>query len=538
MPTHRWSHLLAAITLSCWPGLRAAAPEPAYHGGALVVTDPALHPGHLSPGQVLPIRLSRLVPPAGAAPPALQGCEAPGSVRYGQLVFGQLSPACVTFTVTFSPAGTAPPPRTVTLRLGDSVDLAGDGLPDLALRAPVKALTAGAVAIDYALLAFSCDAGHTAMFALAPEAFQDARYPYGISGVTPSGGFIFQSDCLPLRASGVRGGNRASFQADRSLLVEPAPGDVLVEVRTGRLERIERVRRTLDGMELQYAPAGTPFLFREVFGAAWVHVSGKLADLGRRYRCGRSAPGPQWDWQENLVDLSFSQPLMDDADGRMELQVAVRLGVSLDLSANVNYYGLTAQLGAEVDEALRLAMDYRGERPWRHAFGPYTVAKPEVGFTVCGVPMSVSMELTAGLDLDNQDTGTALQGLRSTGRWGWSAALAASWGWRGIRVNASDPVLSDTLVIQGLPENRSDLNGHASISPWMTISPRLGFASFFYGECPNKLALVTSAGGGHAQEDVSYQLSAGFKLELPVLGTVWERTWPLYQWSDTVWSFH
>ena len=201
MPNPRRFHPLAAAVLIFCAQL-AAGTEPAYrtgayHGGALIVTDPMISRGHLAPGQVLPIRLSRLTPPADPALPPRRGAETPGSVRYGQLVFQQVSPAGVTFTVAFHEAGEdLGPSRTVTLHLGDSVDLTGDGLPDLALQVPVKALTVGTAAVDYALLSFPCDAAHTAMFALAPEAFAGSTYPYGISGVTAAGNFIFRSDSL------------------------------------------------------------------------------------------------------------------------------------------------------------------------------------------------------------------------------------------------------------------------------------------------------------------------------------------------------
>ena len=44
----------------------------------------------------------------------------------------------------------------------------------MVFQAPAKALTAGSAAIDYALLAFPCDAAHASTFALAPGAFPGA----------------------------------------------------------------------------------------------------------------------------------------------------------------------------------------------------------------------------------------------------------------------------------------------------------------------------------------------------------------------------
>ena len=101
MSTHLWLCSLTAVILTCLPRLEAAGGPAcrAYRGGGLVVTAPALHPGHLAPGQVLPIRLSRLLPPGPGLPP-LQGSEAPGSVRYGQLVFQRVSPSSITFMAT------------------------------------------------------------------------------------------------------------------------------------------------------------------------------------------------------------------------------------------------------------------------------------------------------------------------------------------------------------------------------------------------------------------------------------------------------
>jgi len=336
--------------------------------------------------------------------------------------------------------------------------------------------------------------------------------------VTPSGQFIFQSEGPTVRAE--------------AFLVEPGPGDVLVEARTGRFGRIGQARRTLAGLDLEYARPGTPFLFREVFGAAFVHVSGDLGQLSRRGRA------QEWDWQANLVDLSFTQPLMDNADGKLDLQVAARLSASIDLTADVTFYGLSAQVAADVDETLRLAADVRSSKPSSQTFGPLTLANPEFGFAVDGVPLVFSLEVSAGLDLDNQDTGTALQGVSSAGHWGWSASLAASWGWSGVEVNAPDPVATSSLVFQALPENRNRMKGSTTIRPWLGIKPRIGFSSLLYAECPNRLAVSCTAASAtpavRVREDVSYQLDAGFSLDLPLLGSVWERTWPVYTWSQVL----
>jgi hypothetical protein len=543
MPIPRWFCPLTALALACALHLEAAvaAPDtaPAYHGGALVVTNPGLAQGHLAPGQILPIRLSRLTRPADGPPP-LQGTETPGSVRYGQLEFLQVSPASVTFSVAFRDGG---PARTITLRRGESVDLAGDGVPTLALQAPVKALQAGGDAIDYALLAFACDAGHTAMFALAPEAFEGGRYPYGISGLTPAGQFIFQTDCLGARPT--RGPGKATLvfpeQAGPAFQVRPDPGDVLVEAQSGRFGAIQQVDRTVSGLEIRYAPAATPFLFRDVFGAACVQVSGNLAELARRYRCG---PAALWDTSLTLVDIARAEPLLDDPRGQLALQLAARLSVDLSLSVNANYHGISAGMAAYLDETLRLAVDGHLQLPFSKQFGPLSLARNEVGFAIYGVPLAVSLDLTGGLDVDSQDTGTLLEGISATGRWGWSSNVAATWGWRGIKVNAPAPVPTNTLVIQGLPENASSMTGQGSVRPWLTLIPKLKFASCLFAECPSALAATalvrTSAGPGapaaHAQLDVDYQLKAGIGFELPLFGHVWDRTWPLYTWSDTVWA--
>jgi hypothetical protein len=514
----------------------------AYRGGALVVTDPDRAQGHLVRGQVLPIRLSRLTAPAGPAP-SLQGTEAPGSVRYGQLVFQELSPDRVTFTVAFRDAGcNLGPARTCTLRRGDSVDLTGDGLADLAFQAPAQPLTAGASAVDYALLAFPCDAAHAAMFALAPEAFPAARYPYGISGVTPGGHFIFQSDGLPLTACGAREGG-AAFSlayAGPALAVEPAPGDVMVEAESGSFGRIEQVHRTPGGLDLHYAVPQTPFLFQEVFGAAYVRISGPLADLVRRYRPGTAGLG---QWRQDLVDFDITQTLMDSSFGRLDLRAAAHLGVSLALTANVNYYGVSAQVDAELDQRLRLVATYRAGCPWNLSFGPWTLAEPKVGIPVWGVPITVSLPVTVGLAADSDCTGSSVAGLSASGSWGWSASLAATWGWDGVQVDAPAPVSRSSLVFGGLPENRVQVDGRASFSPWMAITPRILIAHLLEGRCSNTLMVVGSVqgdgaahGSDRAQLDADYQLKAGFSVDLPLLGRVWERSWPLYDASRTVWS--
>ena len=112
MQAHRWIHSLAAAALASCPLFMLAVPppgraplpppgRPAPSGSTMAA--PCWSPTRAwlratwLPGQVLPIRLSRLTPPAGGERPPLQGAEVPGSVRYGQLVFQQVSPGRVTF---------------------------------------------------------------------------------------------------------------------------------------------------------------------------------------------------------------------------------------------------------------------------------------------------------------------------------------------------------------------------------------------------------------------------------------------------------
>ena len=67
---------------------------------------------------------------------------------------------------------------------------------------------------------------------------------------------------------------------------------------------------------------------------------------------------------------------MNNEYGRLDLQVAADLGADLSLTANINRRGLTAQLGATADEALRLAADYRLDRAFNQDFGSWTLADP------------------------------------------------------------------------------------------------------------------------------------------------------------------
>lgn len=516
MPVRRWFHLMAALCLASLARAGPGRQPEAYRGGALVVTDPDRARGHLARGQVLPIRLSRLAPPA-AGPPPLAGTEAPGSVRYGQLVFLEVSPARITFRVAFQEPGGLGTSRTVTLRPGEGVDLTGDGLQDLVFQAPLRPLLAGSSAIDYALLAFPCDAAHAAMFSLPAEACPGAKYPYAISGVTPGGRFIFQSETLP------------SAAGDLALLapeVEPAPGDVLVEARTGTFGRIGQVHRTRRGLDIHYAAPETPFLFQEVFGAAYVSIKG--------LRPGRE--GVAWD--PVLVDFDTTQNLLDGEAGRLDLEAAARVQVELSLTACVNYYGLSAELDAELDESLRLEVRCRAGRPWDLYFGPWTLAEPTLPIPAAGIPITLSLPVTAGLSADSHGTGTAIEGISARGHWGWSARVAASWGWRGVQVNAPAPEVRSSLDCAGLPSNRVRIDGKASIGPWLAVTPHIQIAHLLGGKCANTLSATGSILGGpdRAQVDAGYQLKAGCCLELPLLGEVWERSWPLYTWSRTVWS--
>jgi hypothetical protein len=525
----RWFYPLALFALARSLGLCADPPEPAYRGGALVVTDPGLAQGHLAPGQVLPIRLARLARPEPRGLPALQGAEVPGSVRYGHLVFQQVSPLAVTFVAVLAGA----PARTFTLRQGEGADLAGDGLDDVMLRAPVQALAAGARAIDYALLAFQCDARHTAMFALAPGAFQGGRYPYGISGVTPAGQLIFQSDCM--EPVGDRHPGRASFAVPESPLVQPGPGDVLVETDSGRVERIARVDRSARRMDIRFAAPGT-LRFIEVFGAACVHVSGNLAEMARGRRRG---PGKPAEDTFDLLDRNATVNLMDGPNGRLDLQVAARLGVDLSLTGSVDFYGVSVQQSTCLDESLRLAASYRAGRPWSQQLGPLSLDSVVVGFTVNGVPLSFELGLAVGLDLDDKATGSALQGVCCTGRWGWSTAFAATWDWwGGFAVNAPQPVTTHDLALAPLPGAWSRLDGAASVRPWLKLTPRLGFGACFNGEIPCTVDATWSVlGVGDTLQtrlDASWAVAAGLDLELPLLGQVWERTWPLDSGSETL----
>ena len=497
-----------------------------YHGGALVVTDPARAQGHLAPGQVLPIRLSRLAPPA--APGA---AEVAGSVRYGQLECLAVAAGSITFLVALRDrSGALGPARVHTLQLGDSLDLDGDGLPDLALEYPQRPLTVHAAAVDYALLSFRCDQAHTTLFALDPGAFPGGHYPYGISGVTPGGRFIFQSDSL------------APAGPALALPVAPAPGDVLVDADTGRFGRIERITRADGRWSFDLAPPRSPFLFTKEFGAAYVHLSGDLADLARRYRPSGPVRAAAWNGHErlDLLDIDRTRTLLDTAWARVDLLLAARLGLSLDLTATISYHGATAALDAQVDEDLRLAVQGRIGQPWSQGFGPWTLAAPSLGFAAGGVPITLALPVTAGVAVAFQGAGEVFEGVRASGGWGWSGALGASWGWHGVRVDSRAPAARSSVVCVALPENRARLEGQGSLRPWLAVTPTLGVAAILTGSCPATLTLAgTCAGDGtgvHARVDAETSLTAGFSLDLPLLGQAWNRSWPVYAWSGMVWS--
>jgi len=528
-----WFQSLAALALAGCAGALPASgvppalprPDPgAYHGGALLVTDPAAVQGHLAPGQVLPIRLSRLPSdPAGAL-------EAPDSVRYGQLVFLEVAPGTVTFRAAFLQAGGGlGPSRTVTLRLGDQVDLCGCGHPDLALEYPIQPLTAAGVQVTYSRLAFRCDDDHDALFALDPHGFPGARYPFGICALTPDGHFIFQPD-----GPGLSRPECPAVQ-ERRLEAEPAPGDVVVETQESRVRRIEAASRSGGRWRLRYARTSAPRLFPEVFGAAFVCILGSPKDLARRY----GGPGPlPPQLAGDRVVVNTTRTLMDNQYGRLDLHVAADLGADLSLTAHINRRGLTAQVGATADEALRLAADYRLDRAFHQDFGSWTLANPTMGFAVNGVPISFSLPVTGGLALDLAGTGRALEGLKAEGRWRWTANLDARWGWRGARVDVPPPVTDSSMVVEALPENHAEFSGKADLRPWIAVAPTLGVAGMISGACPTTLSaageILGAAPGGLAL-DAQCQLGLGLTLDLPLVGKVWKHDWALYTWNGRVW---
>jgi hypothetical protein len=514
--------------------LRAALPAPtgpdsgnrAYHGGALLVTDPDAARGHLAPGQVLPIRLARLAPDLGGGPD-LDAGEDPASVRFGQLEFLRVGPAAVTFRAAFQQGdGSLGPARTLTLGLGQGADLDGCGRTDLSLEPPAKPL--GARSIAYARLAFHCDPEHTALFALDPAACPGARYPYGISGVTPSGQFIFQSDALPLRP----GAPGTARLAAGNLAVLPGAGDVLVDTGAGRIRPIDQVQARERGLDMTYGQPTTPFLFQEVFGAAFI-----------RFRSANAAPEPGRRPLAHLVAFDTTRTLMDNAYGRLDLQAAAHLDASLDFTATINRRGMASHLAASLEESVRLAADYQAGQAWHQDFGTLSLANPKLLFTLSGIPVSLSLPVTCGLEADGDYRGRVLEGFRSTGSWHGTARLAAHWGWHDIRVEAPLPETRNDLAMEALPENHADLDGKARLRPWLAAAPSFGIADLLFGEFPLTFALEgalvghgPSSGPIGVQLDAQCQVGLGLKLQLPVLGRVWGRRWPLYDWTGPLWS--
>jgi hypothetical protein len=311
---------------------------------------------------------------------------------------------------------------------------------------------------------------------------------------------------------------------------------VLVDARSGRFGRIARVDQHGRRLDIHFAAPGSPRQFQQIFGAAQVRLSGNLADLARRYRQrGARAPEATLD----LLDTDSTVTLLQGPGGRLDLQVAARVSVTVDLTGSVNYYGITVQQSAFLDETLRLAAEYRADRPWTQQFSPFPMAALEVGFTVGGVPMSFGLDLSAGLDLDDQVTGTALQGFRSRGRWGWRSSFAATWGWRGVDVNAPAPVLTHEVTLEALLEARSDLRGTASLRPWVTLTPKLGFAGSLYGRLPCTVDATWSVRLDGAEPARAWMgarcvLAAGLSLDLSLLGPVWQHSWPLETWTANV----
>jgi hypothetical protein len=521
-----WPLLLALAT---FPAMGLAPPGPAtcgYHGGALLITGPGPVPGHLAPGQVLPIRLARLAPERSGGRPDFEGAEDPASVRFGRMDFLQVGPDRVRFRVKLRrPDGAWGPARTVALGLGEGVDLDGCGQEDVALEPPARPLPGRAAA--YARLAFRCDARHTTLFALDPAAFPGARYPCGLIGLTPSGHFIFQSDHLPLHPAGP---GRARLAAEPEPALVPGPGDVLVDTVSGRLRPVDQALRDEHGWDIHYRSVTTPFQFTKVYGAAFIHVHRRIRPAGGTG--GRPLADP--------VAFDATRTLLDDAQGRLDLQVAARLEVDLDLCATLNWHGLAAELGAHLDPSLRLAIDYRAGRPLREEFGPWTLANPKLGFLVGGIPLSISLPVTCGLTLANETTGKALEGFRCNGHWRWTGRVAARWSWKGVSVEAPPPVAEHSVVLEALPENHAEMGGQAELRPWVELAATFGVADVLFGEFPVTLDLQGTlagrgpGGGLEARLAAHCRLAVGLNIRLPVLGQVWGQRWPLHEWTGPI----
>ena len=78
--------------------------------------------------------------------------------------------------------------------------------------------------------------------------------------------------------------------------------DRAVAQAIGRFGRIERITRADGRWTYQLEPPGSPFLFTKVFGAAYVHLTGDLGELARRYRPG--APAQAAGGTVDLLDLN------------------------------------------------------------------------------------------------------------------------------------------------------------------------------------------------------------------------------------------
>lgn len=161
--------------------------EQAYMGGSILYNPEEPASGHLLPGAVIAVRLSKVEKSTVDAVEVFT--DDLSSEVFGTLTVQSVDVQKIAFDLAlFGKNGVTK--KQYSLAAGSKIDINGDSIDDLEYAAPKQA-HAGFASAVYLTLLSSQESLTTAMFAVLPEQYANGSYPSGIIGINPDGKYLY-----------------------------------------------------------------------------------------------------------------------------------------------------------------------------------------------------------------------------------------------------------------------------------------------------------------------------------------------------------
>lgn len=322
------------------------------------------------------------------------------------------------------------------------------------------------------------------LYMLLAYEYPAGEFPLGLSGMNDSGEIIIQTS-LPASSSAYTTNfglsitnviEDAVYELDALTLPEVVAGDYLVNREAGISYLILSVSQTGGKKKLtvRSMPERTPFELM------YLNIKGNARDLKRQYDSGQavsptgtaSTLGDSVGTSINLFSYDRTIHLLTNESVSIVLYNYGSMDLFVEAGYNTGWFFVSGYVESQVilQGAFKIRADFSAVRTWDRSI---TLATPYMGFAIGPVPVSISMPIRVGVEVEVGCAGYAQVGFDYYASAGSRTEVSL-----GTQTYVKRTPLNN-FVLDVHPLEVS-LTGWAKVTPYLSLSPTLSVAGILH----------------------------------------------------------